>query len=372
MAYLAYERGKGVYWMTTKPTRTVRRVVTPKGWTARLKSLVNRASKRLLGKRLYTLSIHDLFGDPPAWQQAITGWWSSLVRDTHLPYGLVLFVVCLLTLIGWRRYFPDFLPDAWIEFIGLTYDVFFILLLFAVFDHRRQRAIDVRRQQEIIDDYKKWNSDEARFRIAGAVRRMIALGRADIDFGGIELREFSFRKNDIRNLGGSVFYDGTWGEGGSRDRVELVAVDFSQVNCREVVFSKFNPFSGVGVNLKFASFINCAFVGSDLEGAIFDGAHLEWTDAPPGEMGEWVEFDDAPPDFHQTYYPPFNEANLAGASFKDARFRNADFRQAEDVLSCNFLGANGLETCLFDDNEIKEAVLAMASASSHDQQETVA
>ena len=243
----------------------------------------------------------------------------------HRTVG-VLLGICIAILFAWRLFVPLFLPDAWVEFIGLTYDVLFILVFFAFFEHRRQQALDIRRQQETIDDYKKWNSDEARYRIAGAIRRLIRMGKTDIDFGGLELHGFSFRQHDIKSLRGSSFYDGTWGEAGSRDRVILQDVEFSHLNCRDITFSKFNPFSGLKIDVVFASFVDCSFVYSNLEGAVFNGAHIEWTNEPPDKTGEWEEFDNGPPAFHQTYYPPFHQANLAYASFQYARFKNADFR----------------------------------------------
>lgn len=356
----------GTKTMTDRPTKTVRRRVKPKSWSARIKYHLNDLWQRLFGKPLFKLGAYDLFGSAPRWQRKIIRRWHAFSKDTNFPYAIGLFIFCVATLFGWHTFAPKTLPDVWVEFVGLTFDVFFILIIFASFEYRRQKAQDLRRQQEIVDDYKKWDSEEAKFRIAGAIRRLNRLGKTAIDFGGIELREFSFRRHDIKSINSSTFYDGTWGELGSRDNVILEKVDFSHVDCRGVVFSKFNPFGGVGIDLRFASIIDCDFVGSDLSGAIFNGAHLEWTTDHPTELGAWHEFPDAPPAFEQTYYPPFCEASLSTASFAEARFKNADFRQASGILQCDFEGAKGLETCLFDDEDTKEAVLGRARENSGD------
>lgn len=253
-----------------------------------------------------------------------------------------------------------FWSGLFVEFNGMLFDIVVFGVLISLFMRATERRREVRRQQEIVDDYKKWDSEEARFRIAGAIRRLIELGRTDIDFGGIELTDFSFRRHDIKSIKGSVFYDGTWGEMGSRDNVVLDRVSFSSLDCRAVVFSRFNPFVGFKFDVVFASIKDCSFVEADLSGAVFNGAHMEWTTEHPAKLGEWEESIEGPPAFHQTHYPPFSNANLKGASFVDTRFRNADFRQAEGLRECDFTGAKGLETCLFDGDETKRTVLAMS------------
>ena len=142
--------------------------------------------------------------------------------------------------------------------------------------------------------------------------------------------------------------------------MKLERVDFSALNCRNVVFSKFNPFAGFGSLGESASFIDCDFSFSDLRGAIFKGTHLEWTEEHPNELGAWHDHDDGNRSFEQRHWSPFGEAELMGASFEDAVFTNADFRQARDILSCNFSGAKRLETCLFDNDEIKGEVIKLA------------
>ncbi|MCH8981687.1 hypothetical protein IH922_06685, partial [candidate division KSB1 bacterium] len=57
-----------------------------------------------------------------------------------------------------------------------------VIIAFFIFLRDRRKAIE--RHQEEIDDFKKWDSEEARYRIAGAIRRRNRLGKTDIDFGG--------------------------------------------------------------------------------------------------------------------------------------------------------------------------------------------
>ncbi|MDZ5698694.1 pentapeptide repeat-containing protein [Chelativorans sp. M5D2P16] len=277
-----------------------------------------------------------------------------------LVAGVSLVVTLYLAIPGLQ---DGFFNGVFVEFNGMLFDVVVFGILIALFVRAMERRREVQRQQEIIDDYKKWNSDEGRFRIAGAIRRLNRFGKTDIDFGGIEVSDFSFRRHDIRSIRGSTFYDGTWGEMGSRDDVKLERVDFHSVDCREVVFSKFHPFAGFTLDIVFASIKDCNFAEADLANAVFKGAHLKWTEEHPDELGIWHEFPDEPPAFQQTHYPPFWRADLQGASFVDATFKNADFRGADGVLECDFTGAKGLESAIFDDDEVKKSVLRMSQST---------
>lgn len=120
---------------------------------------------------------------------------------------------------NWPGIRADFWSGVFIEFTGMLFDVVVFGVLISLYARVIERRRDIKRQQEIIDDYKKWDSEEARYRIAGSTKRLILLGKTDIDFGGIVLRNFSFRGLGIKTLRGSTFYDGTWGEGGPRDEV---------------------------------------------------------------------------------------------------------------------------------------------------------
>lgn len=66
----------------------------------------------------------------------------------------------------------------------MTLDVFFILIVFALFEHRRNKRQDIARQLEVIDDYKRWDHPDAHLRIAGAIRRLNRLGVFALDMAG--------------------------------------------------------------------------------------------------------------------------------------------------------------------------------------------
>ncbi len=300
------------------------------------------------------------------------GWWCATLHkirseDRLVPIliaaGFAIVVVLMLLFISpWYGGEPgEVFRGLYIEATGAVMDIVvfgFILAGLTLWTTRsRERGLEIARQKELIDDFRKWNVDEARFRIAGALRRLNRLHCTEIDFTGLELSEFSFGWHEIESIEGSTFYDGSWGTVSRKNKVSLERVDFAKVDCRNVVFSKFNPFSGFGMRIRFATFKDCDFREAQLQGATFRGAHLEWSDEPPEEMGTLEDLGGRDMAFRQTYWPPFDGADLKGASFNEVLFRNADLRGALNVQDCSFAGAEGLDECLFDDEDVKRWVL---------------
>lgn len=334
---------------------------------------------------VWTLQVYDLLYQKNmlnrmrlSWQKRGKRKWGRRQRQLQLIYKWfkhwlepIWFSLILGSLGAFGLYYLRHYYSAWgeitqgvyIEFSGAVFDllIFGVVISLTLFIAEKRRS--AARLQEEIDDFKKWNSEEAHYRIAGAIRRLNRQNRTNIDFGGLELSKFSFISHGISSLRGSTFYDGTWGTAGPRDHVRLEDVDFSKIDCRDVTFSKFNPLGGFGSMFANAHFLNCDFSSSDLRDAKFVGALLEWSEEHPDELGVYHDDEDGYAGFEQTYYPPFDNADLMGASFKDAVLKNADFRNAQNIQSCDFSGAKQLSTCIFDSDELKEEVIEKSKTS---------
>lgn len=303
--------------------------------------------------------------------QSLVQRWNRFSRETNFPYALGLMAACLTIIWLWKSMAPEFQPDLWVEFWGLTFDVVFILLIFAFFEHRRQKFLQIQSQHDIIEDYKRWDSEEARFRLAGSIRRLNRLGVHAINLSGARISDFSFSVNNISSLAGSTFYDGTWGEAIGEGSVVLKKVDFWNLDCRSVMFSPYDPFSGLDFDLqRNARFEDCTFINTDLRKATFNGASLKWTETPPDSL---CEFEEDPETgevkAYQVNYGSFDGADLRRASFSRCVFENVDFRGATGILEADFSEAKGLDEAVFDDDATRSAVLANASK---DPEETVA
>jgi uncharacterized protein YjbI with pentapeptide repeats len=335
-----------------------------RSWTGRVKQFANRGLGRLPKRPQLKISRRERHGPVTSFQQGLEGFWANYVLQTDLKAALGILIFCIVVMlvtVG-PLAVENPLQNLWIEFGGLTFDVLFILVIFSLFEHRRLDRQEIERQKEIISDYKSWNSEEARFRIAGALRRLSKRGVHDIDFSGARLSDFSFSTSGIRSLRGANFFDGVWGEFFKDSQVNLQRVDFSHLDCRDVVFSPFDPLSGLMAGtFSHTNLSDCNFVQSDLQGACFAGAALKWTEAPPDDLYERFEDDNGEySGSSQIAYGPFDQANLTGTSFANVFFENADFRNAEGLLTADFTGARGLENARFDSEDVKGAILKMA------------
>jgi hypothetical protein len=185
--------------------------------------------------------------------------------------ALAVAIVLSLALLGLRSTFPTFDEldkGIYIAAWGTFFDVLLVAAILVIFETVRQRRDRIERHLEEIDDYKKWDSEEARLRIAGSIRRLARLGKTDIDFSGLILRDFLFSGQDIQSLAGATFSEGLRLDRMSKNNTQLENIDFSFVDCSNVVFSRnFGAFAALGLIGK-----NLNFTSSNLASAIFDGA----------------------------------------------------------------------------------------------------
>jgi hypothetical protein len=159
----------------------------------------------------------------------------------------------------------DFWGNARIEFVGFCLDVFLLGLIFSIFMQRYQWKQDIKRWQEEIDDYRRWDEKEAMFRIVGNIKRLNRAGVTKIDLSGCYLRGANL--SDL-NLRGSIFFD-----------ADLRGVDFSYTNLDEVRFG--------GTDLKESILIGTTFKNASFAGVNLDDAKVRepWWFKDLKEMG---------------------------------------------------------------------------------------
>ena len=276
----------------------------------------------------------------------------------------LLLVVLALLRHGYSG-FGEIGQGIYIEAWGTVFDILLVGIILAFFAFVRVRKERIDRYLEEIDDFKKWDSEEGRLRIAGNIRRLAKLGKTDIDFSGLVLRNISFGDQDIESLREATFCLGLRLDKMSKNSTQLENVGFSYVDCRGVTFSKnVGDFAGLGLVGK-----NLYFIDANLIGACFDGAILTWTDYK-ANRDDWYqdmgEDEDGRPMQRQVYHPAFSGAKLSRCSFRYIKFDHADFRDADNVLEADFTGAKGLETCFFDDDVREQILTAAAGASDTD------
>lgn len=293
-----------------------------------------------------------------------------LTKDNLLGHSISIVIILMVIAILWGTLagFPTN-DNLLVEFWGLIFDVLVILVGFGYIQHQfqngRQRVDNIARQHETIEDYKRWNSEEAVFRVAGAIRRLNKLGVSKVELADANLENFDLNKLGIKSIEGSYLDKSIYLSGGRSSK--FVNCSFGGVNCRNVVFS--NSF----LKMTGSTYIDCNFyypfhldVGG-IEGADFSGAILEWSEPPEKELYEdYGEDEYGQPVFNQIVYGRFIDADLTDVKFCYAEFKNADFRKATAIDKADFTGAKGLETCVFDSDELKARIVKKSKEKTNE------
>ena len=293
----------------------------------------------------------------------VRSWFRLKFGKTMIGYSLSLFVFCYFIV----QIFGDDVGSTnfWTEFWGLILDIFFILIVFGLFQDRRQQLNNIARQEEIIEDLKRWDNEESMHRIVGAICRLNNMGKTKIDLKDATLSGAEFGKYGVRSLRGSHLSGKNLvlTERDTYSKSNFNKIDFSGLDLQEVTFGYDAFKSGIFKSQYIISshYKNCNFCDSNLENSVFDGAELWWDIQPPDSLEEEVgEIEDGYPLMARTHFDGFNDTRLKRTSFRKCQFHHADFREAFYVEQADFTGAKGLETCVFDTEELKSTIIAKA------------
>ena len=334
--------------------------ITPSSWSAQCKNNINEFCNSIKLKRPFVITIYDLFASPPNWQKNIEKQWGKIKEGSNLQYGIYLSLFCLLIIFVAGE--ETKAKERWVEFWGVFYDMVFILVIYEYFRKRLTQKSLIQKYKEVIEDYKCWDSEEAQFRLAGAVRRLNKLGITNIDFSDCKISDFSFKSHQLNSIDGSTF-DGTgMSLINTNNNAYLKKVCFSNISCCGVIFS--NQRSNLSLFQNMLLIEDCHFSHCNLSGADFSGSKLMWSEVPSKSHYD-IDYDpDGEPIYTRVTRSPFDNANLEGVIFNNVIFENVDFRDADNIERASFLNAKGLETCVFDNDEIKTKIIAHANRTN--------
>jgi hypothetical protein len=301
------------------------------------------------------LSARGIFGFPNRQIFIARRWFDWGFRQTLIGWSLGLLIFCYLIV----QIFGEDVgaTNLWTEFWGLIFDILVILVGFGLIQNWKQRRDNIARQEEIIEDLKRWDNEESMHRIVGAIRRLNGMGKTAVDLTGAALSGAKLKGYGVTSLRGSGLSGGGWADETIR-KSAFKNVDFSRLDLRDVVFGVDEWGIGLAVS---GHYHNCSFWDADLRNSVFDAADLRWDTPPPDSLDEEIDSEeDGRPIMARMHADRFNDTDLAGASFKKCQFHWADFREAFNVENADFSGAWGLETCAFDSDELKAKIIAKA------------
>jgi len=232
--------------------------------------------------------------------------------------------LCVAAIVVWFsvEYYknPDFYPGILVEAHGMLLDMVVVGIFLLFFEKFRNTKNEIARNRELIEDLKYWKSDEASYRIRGAILRLNRLGITGSDLEGCHLKNIDLQSVSLR---GSKLFSADLG------RADIRKVDVSECNLKGAYFGDSDC---RGTSFKKSSLHRTRCRRSNMTAASFAEALLEKT-----------EFFDT-----NLQNADFRRAKLEDCKFKGANLRQANFKGATIVDVQQFADALELHLAIFD------------------------
>jgi len=188
-----------------------------------------------------------------------------LIRPVFISF--LVFIFSSIIVIGFTRfkygYDEDFLKSVFIEAHGMLFDILIIGVVIFSLHKLIEKKHEIKRYQEEIDDFRNWDSDEAKFRIVGNIKRLNRMFVTRINLNNCILHNAQLEDAALReaNLESVIL-----------DEASLKGVDFSWANLRHAEFNKANL---LGADFKYSNLYRAFFREADLTYAEFDRANMQ-------------------------------------------------------------------------------------------------
>lgn len=296
---------------------------------------------------------------------------SNEVRSTFL-FGIIVYGVIVLTAGFWfdrDKTFEnspnvglynnaDFWENIIVESHGLLFDILFFGLLIGYFDYKRKKEVEKAQEEELkrkelarladldrrdeerkldiirgwkeeLEDFRGWKGEEAAFRVAGIVKRLLKEGIEDIDLSRLHVGQLTqivgekgkemiakalYDENQTKTLEGADLRDSNL-EDADLVEANLTGADLWGAKLRKAYL--------VSANLTGAVLWSANLTGADLRGANLEGADLRNADL------RGAKFDDT----------NLEGVNLEGAGLVKANLRGVDLVKA-NLISADLWGAD--------------------------------
>lgn len=270
--------------------------------------------------------------------------------------GLFLFAIVALVVlaVSWHRYSnSDFMEGIIIEAHGMLLDVLVVGVFLAMLLRLGARKQEIQRQEEGIDDYRGWESDEASHRIAGCIRRLNRLGVTTMTLTDCWLSKAVLTEANLEgsrlieaNLDDAVLcrtvFRAAYLNNASLQRADLRGASFQDALAKRANFSGANLTRAnlYGCDLRNSTFESAnleeaAFLDTNLSGASFRGATLHRLNQFGRPIGD---SDLSNTDLRDT---DWSEAFLCGLKLQGANLQGACFEKSE-IFACDFRECEGL------------------------------
>lgn len=174
-------------------------------------------------------------------------------------FAIVLIINVILT-ISFYRYDKEFFKNLLIESHSLLFDIIIFGIILFYITEMSSKKKEILRYHEEIDDFRTWNSDEAKHRIVGNVKRLNSKDITEINLQFCKLKKTDF---SYTNLSKAEFFN--------TDLEEAIFYN-TNLESANIVASYLKNAILVNANLKQTNFWFSNLNGCDFFCAILDGA----------------------------------------------------------------------------------------------------
>lgn len=167
--------------------------------------------------------------------------------ENEIATAILVFVVLLPIVYFLNRIFLIQFKDVLGNINGSLFDLILFGVIFVAFNKNREKKRKIIEYSELIEDFRDWKSDEAKYRILGAVKRLQELGVKNIDLNRCYLKAVMLNNMRFENA-------------------DLNCIDLSNANISNCKFIKCN-FSGA--QLPLANLTDCDLIDCNIDSCNF-------------------------------------------------------------------------------------------------------
>jgi hypothetical protein len=194
------------------------------------------------------------------------------IGSKPLLASLLVFVLASIFVIGLTlvkyKYSEDFSKNILIEAHGMLFDILVIGIFIFALHKLGEKKIEIKRYKEEISDFRFWESDEAKFRIIGNIKRLNDNGITDIDLHNcylekVHIWKLQLQNADLRgaNLQEALFLSVNFQGANMRTaNLQGAALSHSNLHDTDLAYANLKEVDLEEVNLQGANLINTNLV----------------------------------------------------------------------------------------------------------------
>ncbi|WP_020568825.1 pentapeptide repeat-containing protein [Neolewinella persica] len=286
--------------------------------------------------------------------------WSPIILGAFIFLAFLSLLVLSYLLVPSKRVLTEELKEIIInarpELIGAIFDLFLLFIFVEVVRERFARRKEIKDYVEQLSDYKKWHDNDARFRVAGIVKRLVKL---NFDWKKLDLQELH-----IGNLPSEIIVY-------NLNKEHVKSTDFSYCNirdgtlkdimleeCRSVksYFWNLHIYSGI---IEDVDFSGSYFIGMTFMDVVFKNCNFTNCRFYGDIDHENVEFDECVFTDVQFQRPNLSSISFVSSVFTNVVFSSPDFSDCNlantEFKNCGFIGNVNFDNAIITDfNWIKD------------------